>query len=39
MDFWTITGLLLQGFGITCLLFALTLLLAIPLGLALSFYQ
>ena len=37
MDFWTITGLLLQGFGITCLLFALTLLLAIPLGLALSF--
>lgn len=37
MDFLTITGLLLQGFGITCLLFAMTLILAIPLGLALSF--
>ena len=37
MDFLTITQQLLQGFGITCLLFAMTLVLAIPLGLALSF--
>ena len=37
MDFWTITQLLLEGFGITCLLFGLTLVLAIPLGLLLSF--
>ncbi|MBR7161378.1 MAG: amino acid ABC transporter permease, partial [Clostridia bacterium] len=37
MDFLDITLDLLGGFGLTCLLFCLTLLLAIPLGLALSF--
>ena len=37
MDFWTITQELLQGFGITCLLFAMTLILAIPLGLLFAF--
>ena len=36
MDFLTITKELLEGFGITCMLFALTLLLAIPLGLLFS---
>ena len=33
MNFWTITKNLLQGFSVTCELFALTLVLAIPLGL------
>ena len=37
MDFLQITLDLLGGFGLTCLLFLLTLLFAIPLGLALSF--
>lgn len=37
MNFWTITQELLQGFGITCLLFVMTLVLAIPLGLLFSF--
>ncbi len=37
MTFWQITLELLSSFGLTCLLFLLTLLLAIPLGLALSF--
>lgn len=37
MSFWTITQELLQGFGITCLLFVMTLILAIPLGLLFSF--
>lgn len=37
MTFLEITQVLLQGFGITCLLFALTLVFAIPLGLAFSF--
>jgi polar amino acid transport system permease protein len=37
MKFLEITWDLLGGFGISCLLFSLTLLLAIPLGLALSF--
>ena len=37
MEFLKITQELLQGFGITCLLFALTLVLAIPLGLVFSF--
>ena len=36
MSFVDITQCLLEGFGITCLLFASTLILAIPLGLALS---
>ena len=33
MTFWTVTKNLLQGFSVTCELFALTLVLAIPLGL------
>lgn len=37
MNFWQITLDLLAGFGITCALFLLTLLLAIPLGLLISF--
>ena len=37
MSFITVTQSLLQGFGITCLLFILTLVLAIPLGLLISF--
>ncbi len=37
MSFWQITLELLSGFGLTCLLFLLTLILAIPLGLGLSF--
>jgi polar amino acid transport system permease protein len=37
MDFITVTQSLLQGFGVTCVLFILTLVLAIPLGLAISF--
>ncbi len=37
MEFLTITQELLQGFGITCLLFIMTLILAIPLGLLFAF--
>ena len=37
MDFLQITLDLLGGFGLTCLLFFLTLLFAIPLGLLLAF--
>ena len=37
MDFWAVTIRLLQGFQTTCVLFALTLLLALPLGLVISF--
>ena len=37
MDFLQITLELLGGFGLTCLLFFLTLLFAVPLGLGLSF--
>ena len=36
MDFLEVTGELLKGFGENCLLFALTLLMAIPLGLLIS---
>ena len=35
--FWTVTVSLLEGFGKTLELFALTLLFALPLGLILSF--
>lgn len=35
--FWEVTLSLLEGFGITCLLFALTLVLALPLGLLVAF--
>lgn len=37
MEFITVTQSLFEGFAITCLLFVLTLLLALPLGLAISF--
>ena len=37
MSFWQVTQLLLEGFGQTLLLFALTLVLALPLGLLVSF--
>ena len=37
MSFLDITLELLEGFGISCMLFALTLLFAIPLGLLFSF--
>ena len=37
MTFTRITMILLEGFGQTCLLFALTLLFALPLGLLVSF--
>jgi polar amino acid transport system permease protein len=37
MGFWTVTLRLLDGFQATCLLFALTLLFALPLGLIISF--
>ena len=35
--FWEVTLALLNGFGTTCSIFALTLVLALPLGLAISF--
>lgn len=37
MNFWSITTTLFEGFGVTCLLFILTLVLALPLGLIISF--
>lgn len=37
MGFWEVTSTLLEGFQQTCLIFALTLVLALPLGLAISF--
>ena len=37
MDFMTVTQSLLEGFAITCLLFILTLVFSIPLGLLISF--
>ncbi len=37
MSFWQVTQLLLEGFGQTLLLFALTLVFALPLGLLVSF--
>ena len=37
MDFLSITLTLLEGFEQTCLIFALTLVLALPLGLVISF--
>ena len=37
MGFWEVTQSLLAGLGNTCLIFALTLLLALPLGLVISF--
>lgn len=37
MDIWTVTWKLFDGFGVTCLLFLLTLLFALPLGLVIAF--
>ena len=37
MSFWAVTLRLLQGFQVTCLIFALTLLISLPLGLVISF--
>lgn len=37
MNFWQVTIYLLNGFKLSCLLFALTLLFALPLGLLVSF--
>ncbi len=37
MDFWSITLKLLEGFGVSCLLFLLTLVFSLPLGLVISF--
>ncbi len=37
MDFWAVTLRLSQGFQTTCLIFGLTLLFALPLGLVISF--
>ncbi|MBR6593609.1 MAG: amino acid ABC transporter permease [Clostridia bacterium] len=37
MNFWDISVKLLDGFGITCLLFILTLVFSLPLGLIISF--
>ena len=37
MNFWSITLSLLEGFGLSCKLFILTLLFALPLGLIISF--
>ncbi|MDR1669564.1 MAG: amino acid ABC transporter permease [Oscillospiraceae bacterium] len=37
MGFWEVTNSLLSGFRSTCLMFALTLLIALPLGLIISF--
>ena len=37
MGFWEVTLSLLKGLEQTCLIFALTLVLALPLGLVISF--
>ena len=37
MDFLTVTQSLLEGFTVTCCLFAITLILSLPLGLLISF--
>ena len=37
MSFWQITASLFEGFGTTCLLFILTLVFSLPLGLIISF--
>ena len=38
MSFWTVTQSLLEGFGVTCIIFFLTLILSIPLGLLISLF-
>ena len=37
MDFWSVTAKLFEGFGVTCLLFLLTLVFSLPLGLIIAF--
>lgn len=37
MDFWSITSSLFEAFGVTCLLFILTLIFSLPLGLVIAF--
>ncbi len=37
MDIWSVTLKLFEGFGVTCLLFLLTLVLSLPLGLVIAF--
>ncbi len=37
MNVWTVTLQLFEGFGVTCLLFLLTLVFSLPLGLLISF--
>ncbi len=37
MDFWSVTAKLFEGFGVTCLLFLLTLVFSLPLGLVVAF--
>ena len=37
MDFWSITAKLFEGFGVTCLLFILTLVFSLPFGLVIAF--
>jgi len=37
MGFWDITAKLFEGFGVTCWLFLLTLVLSLPLGLVIAF--
>ncbi len=37
MDFWSVTAKLFEGFGVTCLLFLLTLVFSLPLGLIVAF--
>ena len=37
MAFWSVTAKLFEGFGVTCLLFLLTLVFSLPLGLVVAF--
>ena len=37
MGFWEVTKSLMDGLGVTCQIFALTLVLALPLGLVIAF--
>ena len=37
MNFWSVTAKLFEGFGVTCLLFLLTLVFSLPLGLVIAF--
>ena len=37
MDFWSVTQSLLQGFEVTCIIFIITLVFSLPLGLIIAF--